>query len=105
MPMFYLYIYIYIYVCIYFWTNSFSIPFNKSGSNYDNFTSLSWVYKGHINSFESFAIFASLITLGLRKKMQMHVVYTAFSRAFDSVSHNLLIHKLNLIGCCGFSII
>jgi len=30
--------------------------------------------------------------------MQTDVVYTDFSKAFDSVNHGLLINKLNLIG-------
>jgi hypothetical protein len=42
--------------------------------------------------------FSSRVSLGFRKKMQTDVVYTDFSKAFDSVNHNLLIHKLNLIG-------
>jgi len=42
--------------------------------------------------------FSSLVIKGFKNKMQTDVVYTDFSKAFDSVNHCLLINKLNLIG-------
>jgi len=41
--------------------------------------------------------FFSLVIKGFKNKMQIDVVYTDFSTAFNSVNHCLLLNKLNLI--------
>ena len=35
------------------------------------------------------------LTLTLNKKSKVDVIYIAFAKAFDSVSHNIIIKKLN----------
>jgi len=40
----------------------------------------------------------SLITRGFLTHHQTDVIYTDFSKAFDSVNHRLLLYKLSLLG-------
>jgi len=41
---------------------------------------------------------SSIVINGFKKKMQTDVIYTDFSKAFDSVNHSLLLFKLNQLG-------
>jgi len=45
--------------------------------------------------------FTSFVIGGFRKNRQTDVVYTDFSKAFDSVSHPILVRKLDLLGFSG----
>jgi len=42
--------------------------------------------------------FTSLITRGFLTHHQTDVIYTGFSKAFDSVNHRILIYKLSPLG-------
>ena len=42
--------------------------------------------------------FTSFIIKGFQGNLQTDVIYTDFSKAFDSVNHSLLAHKLDLLG-------
>jgi len=42
--------------------------------------------------------FTSFVLDGFNKKLQTDVIYTDFSKAFDSVNHSLLLFKLDLLG-------
>ena len=41
---------------------------------------------------------SSFVIRGFRNNKQTDVIYTDFSKAFDSVNHSLLLHKLDIIG-------
>jgi len=45
--------------------------------------------------------FTSFVTRGFRKNCQTDVIYTDFSKAFDSVNHQIIIRKLDLLGFPG----
>ena len=40
----------------------------------------------------------SFVVKGFQENLQTDVIYTDFSKAFDSVNHSLLAHKLDLLG-------
>ena len=41
-----------------------------------------------------------VISSALDNRLQVDVLYTDFSKAFDSINHQILLHKLNNIGAC-----
>jgi len=41
---------------------------------------------------------SSIVINGFKKKVQTNVIYTDFSKAFDSVNHSLFLFKLDQLG-------
>ncbi len=56
--------------------------------------------KGRSTTTQLLIVLHEIIT-NLDKNLQTDIIYLDFSKAFDSVSHKLLIHKLRSFGFCG----
>ena len=57
-------------------------------------------YKGR-STTTNLAIYHDYLVNNLEQREQVDVIYTDLSKAFDSVSHELLLHKLNCMGIAG----
>jgi len=96
------------------WKDSFIIPLHKKGAkagaqNYRSISKLSAIPKAferiitshlqHLCSTTTNLLeLSSIVINGFKKKMQTDVIYTDFSKAFDSVNHSFLLIKLNQLG-------
>ena len=57
-------------------------------------------YKGR-STTTNLAIHHDYLVKNLEQREQVDVIYTDLSKAVDSVSHELLLHKLNCLGIAG----
>jgi len=100
------------------WNESYIIPLHKKGSrmdikNYRGIAKVSYLlqhlcsslishsqhgFVGHWSTTTNLLDFSYLINRGFQYRLQTDVIFTNFSKAFDSVNHLLLLFKLSYLG-------